>query len=178
VLKRAVRASEAAVIAALFLCSAAEAQPAAPRHGEQFGVIRIPAITVSQPLYNGDKPSVFYGTPWPPSLTWGPAHYPETPFPWQSGVSMIAGHRVTHTHPFRSLNLLRKGNLIVIKTKKWGSFHYRLVAKPRPSSGPWVPEWNTRWGLLLSACDPPGQAWRRIVAKARLSWASRKRYRE
>lgn len=166
------------MLAALCFCQVAAAKPNAPRPGERFGTIWIPALGMKQPLHNGDRPSVFYGTPWPPSLTWGPAHYPGTPFPWQPGVTMVAGHRVTHTRPFRWLNLLHKGDLIIVRTTRWGSFHYRLIGRPRPTDGPWVPAWNARRGLLLSACDPPGQAWRRIVAKARLTWTSRKRYRE
>jgi LPXTG-site transpeptidase (sortase) family protein len=150
----------------------AYAKGAMPAPGEQFGTIRIPNIGLNQPLFEGDKPSVFYGTLWPPSLTWGPAHYPGTSFPWQAGTEMIAGHRVTHTHPFRWLNKLRKGDLIVIKTTRWGQFHYRLLGRPIPSGGPWVPVWRAKRGLLLSACDPPGQAWRRIVAKATMTWSS------
>jgi sortase A len=168
---KAAAAVAAAVVASFVIGGAtAAAKPKVPRWGEQIGTIRISKIGLYQPIMQGDRPSVFYNTAaFAPSLDKGPAHYPGTPFPWQSGTSMFAGHRVTHTHPFLHTNELSRGDRIVLATTHWGKFHFRVLRVIK-TKGPWAPEWHAKHGLLLSACDPPGQAWRRLIVEAKLYW--------
>jgi LPXTG-site transpeptidase (sortase) family protein len=162
-------AAVAAAVASLVVSEAAEAVPAKPLWGHQFGTFRISKIGLKQPLFQGDRPSVFYRPfSYPFSLNRGPAHYPDTPFPWQKGTVMIAGHRLTHTHPFTRLNELKKGDLIVIKTRRWGRFHYRVVHSPLFVTGQSVPGWTSEKGLQLTSCNEHGAG--RVVVRAKLSW--------
>jgi len=93
-------------------------------------------------------------------------HLPDTPYPWQSGNSALAGHRDTF---FRPLKDVRVGDEIVL-TSLHGELHYRVertvVVDPqdlsvlRPSSKP---------TLTLVTCFPffyVGHAPRRFVVQA------------
>jgi sortase A len=50
-------------------------------------------------------------------LAKGPGHYPGTALPGQVGNLAIAGHRATNGEPFRKLNLLEKGDVVVVETR-------------------------------------------------------------
>ena len=87
-------------------------------------------------------------------LAYGPHLY------YRSATTVaIAGHRTTHTHPFRELNLLRRGDAIWV-----GKILYRV--RKTVVVRPWQ-VWVLRYkGLVLSACTPPGSASYRIVVLA------------
>jgi sortase (surface protein transpeptidase) len=71
----------------------------------------------------------------------------------------IAGHRTTYTRPFRSLPLLRRGDVIKLGSER---FRVRRTVIVRP----WQ-VWILRWrGLVLSACHPAGSAAHRFVVLA------------
>jgi sortase (surface protein transpeptidase) len=170
--RRAAIALAAAIAAIIASAPAASANSAPPKPGERIGSIHIKKIGLDQPLFKGDRPETFYRpNAFPPSLDHGPAVYPRSPLPGPSRqhTVKIAGHHVTHSHPFLLLYKLRKGDVIVIKTKYGGEFHYRVLGKPRSTGGPWVPRWNMPGGLLLSSCIKQGRE--RLVAKAMLSWS-------
>jgi len=89
-----------------------------------------------------------------PDLSYGPHLY------YRSSTTVaIAGHRTTHTHPFRNLQLLRRGDAIWV-----GRMLYRVrrtvVVRPWQV---WVLHYK---GLVLSACTPPGSAAYRLVVLA------------
>jgi hypothetical protein len=72
----------------------------------------------------------------------------------------IAGHRTTHTAPFRHLDRMRLGALVTFAGKRYRVAHVTQVR-------PWE-TWPTRWsGLVLSACTPPGSDRYRLVVHAR-----------
>jgi LPXTG-site transpeptidase (sortase) family protein len=151
------------------------------------GTISIPRIhLVDVPITMGSQQMYQRGVNWPRELNGGPAVYPKhcleylvfsdgrkkcdkwlkPVLPWQMGTAALAGHRVTHTRPFRWLNLLKKGDIIRWRTP-WGTFLYRVwTVKVEPSSS-W--KWVLKWGgshsrtLVGSACNPPGSATNRIV---------------
>ncbi len=87
-------------------------------------------------------------------LSYGPHLY------YRSATTVaIAGHRTTHTHPFRNLQLLRRGDPIWV-----GRNLYRV--RQTVTVRPWQ-VWVLRYkGLVLSACTPPGSAAYRIVVLA------------
>ena len=87
-------------------------------------------------------------------LSYGPHLY------YRSATTVaIAGHRTTHTHPFRNLQLLRRGDPIWV-----GKTLYRV--RRTVTVRPWQ-VWVLRYkGLVLSACTPPGSAAYRIVVLA------------
>jgi sortase A len=100
-------------------------------------------------------------------LARGPGHYPGTPLPGARGTTAIAGHRVTHTHPFLELNRLRKGDTISIRTA-WGTFVYRVyAARIVAPASLWVLRRRPFDQLVLTACHPPRRASLRYVVFAR-----------
>src|SRR3954464_1544662 len=104
------------------LTTVAVASSPAPAHlraGARLGQIRIPRIGLVASVDQGAQ--TLYTAAWPRELNRGTAHYPGTALPWQQGTVGIAGHRVTHTRPFRYLNRMRKHDLIVLRTR-WGIF--------------------------------------------------------
>src|SRR5262245_3051674 len=57
-------------------------------------------------------------------LARGVGHYPDSAMPGKIGNFAVAGHRATHGEPFRNLNKLRQGNVVIVETEKnW----YRYV---------------------------------------------------
>ena len=100
-------------------------------------------------------------------LALGPGHYPSTSFPGEPGTVAFAGHRVTHTHPFLQINLLRRGDVITVSTK-WGTFRYRVYREEivLPTDVNVLRNVGFQQ-LVLTACHPPHSAVERFVVFAR-----------
>jgi sortase A len=99
----------------------------------------------------------------------GPGHYPKTRFPGEGGTVAIAGHRTTYLAPFRTINQMKRGQVIVL-AMPYGTFSYR-VERTQVVSKDAI--WITRRvpgaeRLVLSACHPLYSASHRIVVFARL----------
>lgn len=89
-----------------------------------------------------------------PDLSYGPHLY------YRSSTTVaIAGHRTTHTHPFRNLQLLTRGDAIWVGRTL---YRVRRTVVVRPWQV-WVLHYK---GLVLSACTPPGSAAYRLVVLA------------
>lgn len=102
-----------------------------------------------------------------PVLARGPGHYPSTAFPGRPGTTAFAGHRVTHTHPFLEINLLRRGDVITVMTR-WGRFRYRVYRERIVSPNDVSVLRNVGFQqLVLTACHPPHTALKRYVVFAR-----------
>ena len=68
----------------------------------------------------------------------GPGHYPGTALPGQVGNFAVAGHRTTYLAPFNRIDILRRGDAIVLETKsKW--LVYRVMDIPAGGGYPRVP---------------------------------------
>ncbi len=106
------------------------------------------------------------------ALKKGPGHYPQTAYPWEDhGRVGIAGHRTTYGAPFWSLDRLRPGDPILLKTE-YGIFRYvvtRTAITP-PSgilpSGRFVLEQTERPTLVLTTCNPRFSASQRLIVFA------------
>jgi sortase (surface protein transpeptidase) len=82
-----------------------------------------------------------------------------------SNTLAIAGHRVTHTHPFYYINELRKGDPIyIVYNGHRNVYHVWGIRILRPTELKKV-----RWfpGLILSACHPRHTDWFRYVVLAK-----------
>jgi len=100
-------------------------------------------------------------------LALGPGHYPSSAFPGEPGTVAFAGHRVTHTHPFLQINLLRRGDVITVSTR-WGRFRYRVYREAIVSPTDVSVLRNVGFQqLVLTACHPPHTALDRYVVFAR-----------
>ncbi len=125
----------------------------------RIGTIRIPAIKLVHPIYEGV---------WAKVINQGPGHWPGAAMPGELGNAVFAGHRVSHTHPFLNLDRLRVGDAIIFEMKN-GTFTYRVratfVVLPTDI---WVVDQRTNSEATLIACHPKGSARQRIVVKADL----------
>src|SRR5674476_354613 len=78
--------------------------------GEAFAIMRIPRFGAdyARPVLQGTDHD---------TLTQGIGHYPGTAFPGQVGNFAMAGHRTTYGKPFSDIDLLQRGDVIVVETK-------------------------------------------------------------
>jgi len=77
---------------------------------EAFAIMRIPRFGAdfARPVLQGTDHD---------TLTKGIAHYQGTAFPGQVGNFAVAGHRTTYGKPFSNIDLLKRGDVIVVETK-------------------------------------------------------------
>lgn len=129
-----------------------------PLPGDAIAKIEIPAIGVSEYVVEGT------GTD---DLRKGPGHYPETPLPGGRGTAAIAGHRTTYGAPFRDIDKLRRGQLIVIETPT-ADYTYRVTDNRVVDDSDLsvlAPAGHRQ--LVLSACHPLYSAAQRVIVLAR-----------
>jgi sortase A len=85
--------------------------------GDAFAIMHIPrlGLTWEKPILEGVSLD---------ELARGLGHYPDSAMPGKIGNFAVAGHRATHGEPFRDLNKLRQGNVVIVETENnW----YRYV---------------------------------------------------
>ena len=131
----------------------------APEAIVELGTLEIPKLGVRQRLMHGVTLR---------NIDHGPSHWPGTAMPGQAGNVVIAGHRVTHSRPFRNIDQLGAGDEVVL-TVQGEQATYRVsssfVVTPdrtdiaNPTASP---------TLTLFACHPPGSARQRYVVRADL----------
>jgi sortase A len=128
--------------------------------GEQIGTIHFPALHASYAVIQGTDTA---------SLEMGPGHYPATAFPGVPGDTVaIAGHRTTYLAPFRYLNDLKPGDLIVL-SMPYARFTYRVqVQRIVTPTSLWITANKGYERLVLSACNPLYSASQRIAVFASL----------
>lgn len=139
------------------------ADPYASEEVVEIGTISIPKLGVRQRLMRGVTLR---------NIDLGPSHWPGSAMPGQAGNMVVAGHRVTHSRPFRNIDQLVAGDEIVV-TAQGQQATYRtasaFVVTPdrtdiaNPTETP---------SLTLFACHPPGSARQRYVVRADLVTAS------
>jgi len=125
----------------------------------QVGTISIPKIGLVHPMYEGV---------WLTVLDHGPGHWPGSAEPGQRGNTVVAGHRVTHTHPFLDIDRLVPGDKVVFTTPG-GVFTYAVtgttIVTPDEIS---IVYPTTTPTMTLFACHPKHSAAERIVVKGKL----------
>jgi sortase A len=124
------------------------------------GRIVVPRLGLDTTLYNGAELA---------QIDHGPSHYPGTAMPGRKGNTVIAGHRVTHTAPFRGLGELQPGDTATF-VMPYGSFTYEYVYTDVvvPEAGRQVVAQGNGYTATLFACHPPGSEAYRIVTHWRL----------
>jgi len=122
----------------------------------KIGEIRIPKIGLVHPVYEGVTLTV---------IDKGPGHWPGSAVPGQLGNAVFAGHRVTHSHPFRNVDKLVAGDEIIFVMPD-GTYTYKMtkqeIVKPVDV---WIVNPTPTATLTLFACHPPGSAAKRIVIR-------------
>jgi sortase A len=124
------------------------------------GQIEIPKLGLNVPLNEGISLR---------SIDRGPSHWPGTALPGQaSGNVVVAGHRVTHTHPFREIDTLVPGDEIIFIVDGIRSVYsvtgHEVVTPSRTDIVNQTPEPIA----TLFACHPPHSARYRYVVRASL----------
>ena len=137
--------------------------------GEAFAIMRIPRFGAdyARPVLQGTDPD---------TLTKGIAHYPGTAFPGQVGNFAVAGHRTTYGKPFSDIELLKKGDIIVVETKAsyvvYAVDRYVIVTPDQVEVIAPVPQdpgaRPTQAWLTMTACHPRYSASQRYVVFAKL----------
>jgi sortase A len=138
---------------------ARQLKASAPR-GAAVGRILIPSLGASFVLVNGATTN---------ALKEGPGIYSQTPFPGTPGATTaIAGHRTTYLAPFRHVDKLKPGQTIHIQMP-YGNFTYavQMTRIVLPTDLGVIRSVGYQ-RLVLSACDPPFSASKRIIIFARL----------
>ncbi|MGI8662257.1 MAG: class E sortase [Acidimicrobiales bacterium] len=125
----------------------------------ELGTLAIPALDLEATLYEGITL---------PTIDHGPSHWPGTAMPGHVGNVVVAGHRITHSHPFRHLDDLVEGDLAILSTAE-GAFTYTFagqdIVTPEQVE---IADQTTAYTATFFACHPPGSLRYRIVAHWRL----------
>ncbi len=84
-------------------------------------------------------------------LLQGPGHLPDTPLPGQGGEAVLMGKSTTAGAPFKGLALLRKGDVVTVRTGQ-GLFHFIVQGQLLPGAHqPAIPANRGRLVLVTSA---------------------------
>jgi sortase A len=92
--------------------------PEPPLHltvGDVLGIVEIPRLGFSSIVVEGDSDEM---------LSVAVGHLPDTPLPWQSGNTALAGHRDGHFRPLKDVSI---GDQITLRTR-FGTFAYTIEA--------------------------------------------------
>ena len=165
--KQALRQAEAdaatakrdAELRQLDVAATAFAASVADKGGTPLGRIVIPAIKVDVVVIEGVGKS---------DLREGPGHWPETPFPGQTGNFVVSGHRTTYGAPFFKLNRLKVGDEIdVLLPYVSARYAVTQVVIVQPDQTSVVAQRGVE-ELSLATCNPIYSAAQRLVVKAKM----------
>lgn len=131
--------------------------PKNPYQAERYtvvGSIEIPKLGLRAPIGEGIALS---------TIDRGPSHWPGSAMPGQVGNVVIAGHRVTHSRPFRNIDQLVPGDEVIFEVggQRWT---YRMTSHEvvTPDQTRIAKQTPTPTATLF-ACHPPGSARYRYV---------------
>lgn len=126
----------------------------APEPITKIGVIEIPKIGLLHDIYHGISLR---------NIDNGPSHWPGTAFPGEPGNAVFAGHRVTHSHPFRNIDQLVPGDTVIFHIQGMKSTYSVTGSQVvTPDTLSIVNQTETPTATLF-ACHPPGSAKYRYV---------------
>jgi sortase A len=131
-----------------------------PEQVREIGVIDIPKINLVHRIFEGVTMN---------NIDHGPSHWPGTALPGQVGNTVFMGHRVTKTHPFRNIDQLVPGDVVVFTIAGVRSV-YRVTGHEIVQPGDtWIVNQTPDATGTLFACHPPGSARYRYVVRLKLS---------
>jgi LPXTG-site transpeptidase (sortase) family protein len=138
------------------------AAPAVPRPavGHAAAQLHIPRLGLTTIVVRGTTGA---------ALQRGPGIYDDLPWPGRGRVAAIAGHRTTWGAPFRHLDRLRRGDGIELRLPG-RTLRYRVTGSRivEPHDRSVLTPSGARATLVLTACDPPGSASRRLAVRSSL----------
>ena len=126
----------------------------------QLGGISIPKLDVDPPLLEGIRLT---------TLDNGPGHWPGTAMPGEVGNVVVAAHRTSHGGPFRNIDQLVSGDVVLFSTDA-GELEYNVVSTEVVNPDAlWIVDPTDTPTATLFACHPPGSTAQRIVVKLELA---------
>jgi sortase A len=130
------------------------ANPYAPEPVVRLGTIEIPKLGLVHPMYEGVTLN---------NIDHGPSHWPGTALPGHNGNVVVAGHRVTHDHPFLHIDQLRNGDTVIFTVDGQRSVYVvtgSQIVTPRDT---FIVTQTATPQATLFACHPPHSATYRYV---------------
>jgi sortase A len=129
--------------------------PYEPTPEVRHGTVEIPAIGLSQPLFEGVSLT---------AINRGPSHWPGTAMPGQLGNVVVAGHRTTYTRPFWDVQALQPGDQLIFAMADGSRHVYALerleIVDPMAVH---IVDQTHEYRATIFACHPRGSARQRIV---------------
>ncbi len=130
--------------------------PYAPEPLVEIGTIEIPKLSLAHRLYRGISLR---------TIDHGPSHWPGSAVPGQRGNAVFAGHRVTHSRPFRNLDQLVPGDQVYFTVGGVRSIYAVTGHEIVTPDGMHIVEPTPTPTATLFACHPPGSARYRYVVR-------------
>jgi LPXTG-site transpeptidase (sortase) family protein len=136
-------------------------------------LLEIPKIGV-QAVVHELEPEVFSGANTPTLKLYGVGQLPFTSdlrnvSPGQEGTAVITGHRTTSGAPFRHINQLGPGDVIIVRRgtleQRWAVV-YSTTAVPSQLDA--IRSFSGARRLVILACNPPFSAKERLIVYSRL----------
>lgn len=125
----------------------------------QIGSMEIPKLGVVTPIFEGATLN---------NIDHGPSHWPGTAMPGQPGNTVFAGHRVTHTHPFRDIDQLVPGDVVTFTVDGVRSTYQVTGHEIVTPKDTWIADQTAAATGTLYACHPPHSATYRYVVRLAL----------
>ena len=122
----------------------------------EIGTIEIPKIGLVHRAFHGVTLN---------NIDHGPSHWPGTAVPGQRGNTVFAGHRVTHSHPFRNIDQLEPGDEVIFAIQNVRSVYRVTGSMVVEPEAVWIADQTSEPTGTLYACHPPGSAAYRYVVK-------------
>jgi sortase A len=133
--------------------------PYAPEPVRHIGTMDIPRIGLRHPVYEGITLN---------NIDHGPSHWPGSALPGEAGNAVFAGHRVTHSHPFRRIAELVAGDVVMFDIAGSRSTYRVVGAQVVTPRDTWIANPTPTSTATLFACHPPGSARLRYVVHLEL----------
>jgi sortase A len=127
---------------------------------KSLGRIVIPKLGVDMQLWEGITLS---------TLDRGPGHWPGTAMPGQVGNVVVAGHRVSHTRPFRYIDQLVPGDKVIFLVGADTVTYEVTGSEVVPPTAVHIVNQGSTPTATLFACHPPGSTRYRWVTHLKLA---------
>lgn len=134
--------------------------PYAPEPLVEIGTMEIPKINLTHRIFHGISLR---------TIDRGPSHWPGSAMPGEVGNAVFAGHRVTHTKPFRDIDQLVPGDQVFFTVNGARSSYVVTGHEIVTPEGMHIVDPTPTPTATLFACHPPGSARYRYVVHLALS---------
>ncbi len=136
--------------------------------GDPIGRLRIPRIGLNRLVQEGVGGRLALDPDGDRSLLRsGPVHYAMTPLPGAGEPFAVAGHRTTFGAPFYKLDLLRRGDAVLVDTP-YARFRYEVAKTTTVLPSNVGVLLDRGYGLVLTTCTPRYSASHRLIVWAKL----------